>query len=90
MTLFVGQMLKVSRRCSRETLVEPWQALTPYAATPVVVVGRGRKRWVAAFVKLAELVQHRFVLAQQAGVLLVPLGWLWIPVVWTCGRCGEC
>ena len=84
-------MLKVSRRCIREKLLETRRALTPYAATPVVVIGPRTKRRLGAFVSLTELVQHQVALAQQAGMLTVPPGWCPIPViiVWMHARCGE-
>ena len=56
-------MLKVSRRCTREKLLQTRRAVTTYAATPVVVIGPGTKRQSGAFASLAELVQHQ--VAQQ-------------------------
>ena len=81
MMLSLRQMLKVSRHCTREKLLQMRQAFTPYAATPVVVIGPGTKRRSGAFVSLTELVQHQVALAQRAGVLTVPPGWRRILVI---------
>ena len=81
MMLSVRQMLEVSCRCTCEKLVRTYRALTPYEATPVVVIGPGTKRWSGAFVSLTEFVQRQVALAQQAGVLTVPPGWRRIPVI---------
>ena len=81
MMLSVRLMLKVSRRCTCEKLLQTRRALTPYAATPVVVIGPGTKRRSGALVSLTELVQHQVALAQQAGVLTVPPGWRRILVI---------
>ena len=81
MMLSLRLMLKVSRRCTREKLLQTRRALTPYAATPVVVIGPRTKRQSGAFVFVTELVEHQVALAQQAGVLTVPPGWRRIPVI---------
>ena len=88
MMLSVRHMLKVSRRCTREKLLQTRRALTPYAATTVVVIGPGTKRRPGAFVSLTELVQHQVALAQQAGVLTVPPGWRRIPVIICVDACA--
>ena len=49
MMLSVRHMLKVSRCCTREKLLQTRRALTQYAATPVVVIGPGTKQRSSAF-----------------------------------------
>ena len=88
MMLSVRQMLKVSRRCTRQKLLETRRALTPYVATPVAVIGPERKRRSGAFVSLTELVQHQAALAQKAGVLMVPPGWRRIPIIICVDACA--
>ena len=41
MMLSVSQTLKMSRHCTRQKLLQTRRALTPYAATPVLVIGPG-------------------------------------------------
>ena len=88
MMLCVHQMLKVSRRCTHEKLLQTRRALTPYVATPVVVIGPGTKPRSGALVLLTELMQHQVALAQQAGVLTVPPGWRRIPVIIRVDACS--
>ena len=74
MKLSVRQMLKVRRHCSREQLLETRRGFTAYVATPVVVVGPAGKQRSAACAPLADLVLHQVKFAEDAGVLVVPLG----------------
>ena len=87
MKLSVRQMLKLRRHCTREQLLETRRGLTPYVATPVVVVGPASKRRSAACAPLADLVLHQVKLAEDAGVLVVPLGWRCIPVILCVDAC---
>ena len=56
----------------------------------MTVVGLGNKRRLAAFATLAGLVQHQVALAQQAGVVAVPLGWRCVPIMPCVVRCPLC
>ena len=92
MKLSVRQMLKLRRHCTREQLLETRRGLTPYVATPVVVVGPAGKRRCAACAPLEDVVLHQAKLADDPGVLVVPPGWRCIhschPVL-TRAHCGE-
>ena len=81
MKISVRQMLKLCRHCTHEQLLETRRGLTPYVATPVVVVGPAGKRRSAACAPIADLVLHQVKLAEDAGVLVVPPGWRCIPVI---------
>ena len=81
MKLSVRQMLELRRHCTREQLLETRRGLTPYVATPVVVVGPAGNRRAAACAPLADLVLHQVKLAEDAGVLVVPRGWRYILVI---------
>ena len=87
MKLSVRQMLKLRRHCTREQLLETLRGLTPYVATPVVVVGRAGKRRSAACAPLADLVLHQVKLAEDAGVLVVAPGWRCMHVILCVDAC---